>query len=325
MNETPRYKQSPHRRTGVLTAGVVALTTLLGCANHVEVESNPSVATDDPLRRADLIDDTAHNVMSIIGSVQCNPDFSDVPKDSSLCDAAKTLQARGANIGFADGTLKPGQFINRAQAAHIVTTALGLPQTNDPCLEDIPDVSEEQFYAGSFAGLCRVGVDVSNENGTGDPNGNLKETPWETWQSGINNYLEPKLTRADLVEMTAEVVLGLHTPFDIKCTPLFDDIEPNSVTCDAVTTLANEGLIDLSSPKFFPNNNVPNAEVAAFLAQAGNIPDGVYPGCKDQWYCAPAGGLYEKGYLPAGVDFTAPPDRKSAYQIGWRESIGEQK
>jgi len=54
--------------------------------------------------------------------------FSDVPANSPYFDAAEFLKQKGIMTGYADGTFKPLQGVNRAEAVKIIITSLATAQ-----------------------------------------------------------------------------------------------------------------------------------------------------------------------------------------------------
>lgn len=99
-------------------------------------------------------------------------DFPDVPEDSPFLGAVTYLQNKGIISGYSDGTFKPDQTINRAEALKIAMLASG-DETGETALTSFPDVTaEDWFYDYVQVALTRSVVE-GYDDGTFKPGNNI--------------------------------------------------------------------------------------------------------------------------------------------------------
>lgn len=98
--------------------------------------------------------------------------FPDVPENSRFFGAVSYLFNEGVVSGYPDGTFKPDQTINRAEALKIVMLATG-DETGDVPPEEFPDVpSSEWFYDFVQVAVTR-GIVEGYDDGTFKPGNNI--------------------------------------------------------------------------------------------------------------------------------------------------------
>ncbi len=110
-------------------------------------------------------------VLSILGSVlfpalpaHAVGGFSDVPLDHPAAAAVEYLQAKGLISGYADGTFRPNQKVNRAEAVKlIVSTIADERQLKEAGTSSFADVASDAWYAPHVAFAKKQGF-VSGTN-----------------------------------------------------------------------------------------------------------------------------------------------------------------
>jgi len=125
--------------------------------------------------------------------------FSDVPNTDPNYVAVSFLQEQGVIGGYEDGTYKPGQLINRAEALKIILEGAGtdVPLT----VEESPftDVAVTDWFARYVMGAQNIGIVGGNPDGSFAPGRNVNRAEFikmileanqfkkEKW-SGLNIY-----------------------------------------------------------------------------------------------------------------------------------------
>lgn len=98
--------------------------------------------------------------------------FSDVPESHQNYEAISYLYANGIINGFSDGTFRPDQEINRAEALKIILLGSGIEgeiSTEKPFL----DVEISDWFAEYVQKAKELGIVNGNADGTFAPNRNL--------------------------------------------------------------------------------------------------------------------------------------------------------
>ena len=94
--------------------------------------------------------------------------YTDAPGDRVTSVAVSLLTEEGILQGYADGTFRPDQPVNRAEFTKVLMMALGrtLPPQNTECF---PDVQPDQWYAAPVCTAKELGFVQGNPDGRFDP------------------------------------------------------------------------------------------------------------------------------------------------------------
>jgi hypothetical protein len=97
-------------------------------------------------------------------------EFSDVGKVHANYAAISYLSDKGTLEGYEDGTFKPGQLVNRAEALKIVFEGLGIVgEVKSGDLMAFPDVNADQWFAKYVALAKEKGIVNGNVDGNFAP------------------------------------------------------------------------------------------------------------------------------------------------------------
>lgn len=113
----------------------------------------------------------------ISSSVVFAADFPDVQNDNDHFVAIKYLVDKGIINGYQDGTFKPDELVNRAEATKIIVKAFGIPY--DKTFEaSFPDVKKDDWFFSFVMASKEVGLLTGYKDGKFKPanNINLAET-----------------------------------------------------------------------------------------------------------------------------------------------------
>lgn len=93
--------------------------------------------------------------------------FSDVPADSPLAKAVEFLQTKGIK-GYADGTFKPNNAVNRAEFLTMTLKVVGI-DAGTAVEEAFSDVPRGEWYAPVISRSKKLGLAKGNPDGTFAP------------------------------------------------------------------------------------------------------------------------------------------------------------
>lgn len=99
--------------------------------------------------------------------------FPDLEAGSRIEDAAALLRDRGVIEGFPDGTFKPNQTINRAQAAKMLLLGSEKNATTDHITIFATDLQEGAWYTDYIAIANNLGIMQGYGNGEFRPGGTI--------------------------------------------------------------------------------------------------------------------------------------------------------
>lgn len=99
-------------------------------------------------------------------------DFPDVPVDTTHYGAVKYLKEKSVIGGYPDGTFKPGNDINRAEALKIVLLASGFTP-GEQGTENFPDVNPEDWFSPYVAKGVSSNIVKGYDDGTFKPATNI--------------------------------------------------------------------------------------------------------------------------------------------------------
>lgn len=176
--------------------------------------------------------------------------FTDVPETNVHYDNIYNLVNREVVSGYPDGTYQPARHLTRAEAAVILTNALGLETTEvtDP---GFPDVKKGAYYFDEVAALVDYGVISGYDNGNFGPN--------------------DKLTRAQMAVLLS-MAYNLYT-LEEKETP-FKDVKPGTWYDAYVQNLYFfKVTAGISATKYGPNDFVRRDAMASFVVNAEEVSD----------------------------------------------------
>lgn len=174
--------------------------------------------------------------------------FTDVPETNVHYDNIYNLAGRGVVSGYPDGTYQPARHLTRAEAAVILTNALGLDMAGSPD-PGFPDVKKGAYYYDEVAALVDYGVISGYDNGKFGPN--------------------DKLTRAQMAVLLS-MAYDLFT-IEEKETP-FKDVKAGSWYDAYVQNLYFFGVTSgISATKYGPNEYVRRDSMASFVVNAEEV------------------------------------------------------
>lgn len=97
-----------------------------------------------------------------------NPSFSDVPLNHPNYAAIEFLKAEGIIGGYPDGTYKPGQVVNRAEALKIVLNAKGTAVI-EATTSSFKDIAQSDWFAKYVETAKNLKIVSGNPDGTFAP------------------------------------------------------------------------------------------------------------------------------------------------------------
>lgn len=92
--------------------------------------------------------------------------FSDVPSSSAYYLAVESLVKGGVLQGYEDGTFRPGQPVNRAEALKMILLSAGIKVNKGLFQTGFPDVPLDAWYAGYVMEGSLRGIIQGNPDGT---------------------------------------------------------------------------------------------------------------------------------------------------------------
>ncbi len=165
------------------------------CPNEVERRCAPYICADGTRVPRCATDGTVINYFAepcLTHGGDAGP-FKDVPADHANANAITYVKTEGIVEGYADGTYKPDQTINRAEFVKILLEAMAAsyeeegppPNPSGACFfheskpafqarfGEFPDVDFEAWYASYFCYGMRIGVIEGYPDGTFGPANNV--------------------------------------------------------------------------------------------------------------------------------------------------------
>ncbi len=112
--------------------------------------------------------DTDGIIVGFPKSVNC-VGFRDVTRFSPYCEAIKVMKEDGVFSGYADGTFRPYQSINRAETTKVVLLALRTVLVSDSESVGFSDVGSNVWYAQYIRTAKRLGIIRGYPDGTFRP------------------------------------------------------------------------------------------------------------------------------------------------------------
>lgn len=97
------------------------------------------------------------------------PTFTDVPQTHPNYAAIKYLASQGIIKGYTDGTFKPEQLVNRAEALKVILQGAGVEVAATVETSDFQDVKVSDWFAAYVAKAKELGIANGNPDGTFAP------------------------------------------------------------------------------------------------------------------------------------------------------------
>lgn len=168
------------------------------------------------------------------------PVYVDVSEDYWAAGAISLLNETGLVKGYVDGTFKPGQTITRAEAAVIISRALGLTASKTTAFSD---VATGHYAYGAIQAVSEAGILTGREAGKFSPDG--------------------KLTRAETATILKRAY-NLTGETDMT----FKDLKRTHWAYESISVLVANGLVTgYPDNTFGPDNTITRAEFATFLSR----------------------------------------------------------
>jgi carboxyl-terminal processing protease len=177
-------------------------------------------------------------------------DFKDVPKTHPDYEAISAMEKEGVIKGFADGTFKPDQLINRAELLKLTFVHIGYKPADTFTETPFTDVP-----AGSwFAPYVKKALEL----------GSISLTP-----SNPKFFPDAPINRIEALKMVIPLE-GIPAPYIKDDTPLiYSDVKPDAPYAYLVKAAQNAGLFSLNKNLyFFPFKNLSRAEAAELMYRA---------------------------------------------------------
>ena len=95
-------------------------------------------------------------IASIMLTTTAFADFTDMPGDGRAKSAITSAVSNKILSGYEDGTVRPDNYITRAEMASIITRALGVTEVGD--ISDFFDVSPQKWYYPAIASAFYMGA-----------------------------------------------------------------------------------------------------------------------------------------------------------------------
>jgi hypothetical protein len=132
--------------------------------------------------------------------------FPDVPATSEHAAAIEYLKSKGIISGYKDGTFKPEQTINRAEALKLVflgRQALSMPAAGTLKSFSFPDVKSSDWFYQYVAEAYSLGIVQGYEDGSFKPANEITaaESLKVLFSGLVNNFQLPELTSAPFTDV----------------------------------------------------------------------------------------------------------------------------
>lgn len=170
--------------------------------------------------------------------------FSDVPRAHDNYVAINYLSEAGIISGYEDGTYKPGQLINRAEALKIILEGSGIETPDQVESSDFTDVKVDEWFAKYVVGAQQIGIVNGNPDGTFAPGRNVN--------------------RAEFVKMILEA--NKFNPEKWQGLQMFPDVPEDSWFTPYMNYAGQAGLIIQDQDGYLnPGEEIDRGEVAEIM------------------------------------------------------------
>lgn len=146
------------------------------------------------LRQIGVLLATIVVVSSIVPQLVAAATFSDVPAGHPSYSAIESLKNLGVVKGYADGSFKPDQAVNRAEALKMVLLAAKVSVTPGLYQTDFPDVQLSDWFSGYVFFGQNLKIITGNPDGTFAPARQVNKAEFlkmtiRAFQVDLNQYM----------------------------------------------------------------------------------------------------------------------------------------
>jgi hypothetical protein len=174
-----------------------------------------------------------------------NQMFSDLPEDHESYATIMNLNEQGIVEGYPDGTVRPDEYIKRAELMKIIVEGMGLnphPIDYNRCFEDVQIV--EEWYIGYVCFAKSEGWIVGYPDGDFGPDNNINNI--EILSMLINSY------ELDMYNHLIEY-------------GLFDDTNDDAWYYPYLSFAVEKDLVDYTPNNYYPGNLITRAKAFEML------------------------------------------------------------
>jgi hypothetical protein len=118
--------------------------------------------------------------------------FSDVPNTNDNYVAITYLNERGVVKGYEDGTYKPDQLVNRAEALKVIFEGNEIEIPESVQETGFTDVNTEDWFAVYIVEAKNIGIISGNPDGTFAPGRNVNRAEFVKMILNTNNFVKEK-------------------------------------------------------------------------------------------------------------------------------------
>ncbi len=128
----------------------------------------------------------------MIGAQGALAAFSDLPRAHDNYVAVNYLNEAGIISGYEDGTYKPEQLINRAEALKIILEGSNIETPDQIESSDFSDVKTDDWFARYVVGAQQIGIVNGNPDGTFAPGRNVNRAEFVKMILEANKFNQEK-------------------------------------------------------------------------------------------------------------------------------------
>jgi hypothetical protein len=331
---------------------LMALATASGCKetvvigyNEDQMEPDAGIDADagnedadtgvqsELLTRGQMVRDLVYDVMGYDGN--CTETFfSDVPPTGEVCRSLEVLKKMNFIEVPPNGLFRPDDGVNRAELFKSVSLAMGLVPFKAECLNNVPDVDQNSWYAPYLGALCENNYPIADEDGFAKPEEPVTMETWTNYLTEMNGTLQGPATRGQVARLMTKIVRDASTGG--PCTTQFSDVPNGTSLCQVVKYVNDNGIINGYSggagDQFGPNDLVTYAQMAKIDLLATGVPlvtesNGCSGANPSDWYAAYMDSLCAEGLIDGTWASKAPLDVPSrvAYKLAWDSDIWRTK
>ncbi|MFC0187322.1 N-acetylmuramoyl-L-alanine amidase [Fictibacillus aquaticus] len=171
--------------------------------------------------------------------------FTDISSTFRAKEEIDYLSLKDVITGYADGTFKPGQSVNRAETAVMIGRALKLDGTKRS--SSFSDVSSASFASGYIKSAVEKGIITGYADGTFRPG--------------------KTVNRSEMAILIARAFKLAET----NSLMLFGDVPKSSAAYGSINKIASAGIAaGFSDNTFRPNQSINRADFSVFMARSMN-------------------------------------------------------
>ncbi len=172
--------------------------------------------------------------------------YSDLNTDSPYFEAVTVLTQEGVLQGYDDGTFKPEQKVNRAEAIKIILASIGADVSPGLYATGFPDVPIDAWYAGYvMEGLVKKII-------SGNPDGTF---------AGSRN-----VNKAEFIKMTLQAYNSDLSKYAVVTESIADDVPGDAWYANYLNYAKTVGLTSLDlNLNLYPGKELNRGECALFV------------------------------------------------------------